>query len=109
MFWAVVYEGCRFTSHENRLSSFLASPLKTIQSLLSTEKTISGLEEDLERGRQVLSQRVSSLIVQLQDVVPLKILDKNEAFLVLRRLLNFAPHKAEGPGLGCDQFVDFQV
>ena len=48
-------------------------------------------------------------MVQLQDVVPLTLLDKKEAYLVLRRLLNFAPHKAEGPALGYDQFVDYQA
>src|SRR3989442_7802039 len=109
LYWAVVYEGCRFGKNGNRLASFLKQPGKRLERLLSKEKTLENLEQELERSRQVLAQRVASLMVQLQDVVPLRLLDKKEAYLVLRRLLNFAPHKAEGPALGYDQFVDYQL
>ena len=43
------------------------------------EKTQESLEHELERSVQVLAQRVASLMVQLQDVVPLRLLDKKEA------------------------------
>src|SRR6266852_507313 len=109
LYWAVVYEGCRFSRNGNSLASFLEQPGKRFQRLLSKEKTLENLEQELERSRQVLAQRVASFMVQLQDVVPLRLLDKKQAYLVLRRLVNFAPHKAEGPALGYDQFVDYQL
>jgi type IV secretion/conjugal transfer VirB4 family ATPase len=108
LYWAIVYEGCRFTDGKH-VWSFLQQPSKSLERWLSTGKTLENLEQELERSRQILAQRVASLMVQLQDVVPLKLLDKNEAYLVLRRLLNFAPHKAEGPILGYDQFIDYQL
>jgi type IV secretion/conjugal transfer VirB4 family ATPase len=109
LYWAVAYEGCRFGRNGNGLASFLQQPVKRLQRLLSQEKTLENLERELDRSRQALEQRVASFVVQLQDVVPLRLLDKKEAYLVLRRLLNFAPHKAEGPALGYDQFVDYQL
>src|SRR2546425_8109997 len=109
LYWAVVYEGCRFGRNGNSLASFVGQPGKRFQRLLSTEKTQQNLEQELARSSQVLAQRVASFMVQLQDVVPLRLLDKKEAYLVLRRLLNFAPYKAEGPALGYDQFVDYQL
>ena len=109
IYWSVVYEGCRFVEDGNGLSSFLRYLAKKLQSFLSTGKTVETLEEELERSKQVLAQRVASLVVQLQGVVSLKLLDKNEAYLFLRQLLNFAPYKAEGPALGYDQFIDYQL
>src|SRR3989449_5452587 len=109
LYWAVVYEGCRFGRNGNRLASFLQQLGKRLERLLSQEKTLANVEQELDRSSQVLAQRVASFMVQLQDVVPLRLLDKKEAYLVLRRLLNFAPYKAEGPALGYDQFIDYQV
>src|ERR1019366_8083473 len=109
LYWSVVYEGCRFVEDGNGLSSFLRHPAKRLQSFLSTGKTVETLEEELGRSKQVLAQRVASLVVQLQGVVTLKLLDKNKAYLFLRQLLNFAPYKAEGPALGYDQFIDYQL
>jgi type IV secretion system protein VirB4 len=109
LYWAVAYEGCCFGRNGNGLGSFLQQPVKRLQTLLSKEKTLENLERELDRSRQALDQRVACFMVQLQDVVPLRLLDKKEAYLVLRRLLNFAPHKAEAPALGYDQFIDYQA
>jgi type IV secretion/conjugal transfer VirB4 family ATPase len=109
LYWVVVYEGDRFGRNGNDLASVLQQPARKLQTLFSKERTLENLERELDRSRQVLAQRVASFVVQLQDVAPLRLLDKKEAYLVLRRLLNFAPHKAEGPALGYDQFVDYQA
>ena len=109
LYWVVIYEGGRFGSIGTGPFSFLKQPAKTLTRLLSPETTHDKLERELERSIQVLAQRVQSLIVQLQGVVELRLLDKIEAYLLLRRLVNFAPYKAEGPGLGYDQFIDFQM
>ncbi len=79
LYWVVVYEGCRFGRNGNSVASFLQQPGKRLERLLSKEKTLANLEQELERSRQVLAQRVASFMVQLQDVVPLRLLDKKEA------------------------------
>ena len=108
-YWVVVFEGTRIGRNGNGRRSFLTDLWKRLLRGLSTDKTRANLETELERSGQVLAQRVASLVVQMQDVIHLKVLDKNDAFLVLRRLLNFTPHKAEGPALGYDQFIDYQL
>src|SRR5262249_36916365 len=105
LFWSVVYEGCCFNAKGTSIAATLRQPANSIRRLLSTERTQAALQAELERARQHLLQRVTSLIVQLRDVVPLQLLDKQQSFLFLRRLLNFAPHKAEGPTLAFDQYV----
>jgi type IV secretion/conjugal transfer VirB4 family ATPase len=108
-YWAVVYEGPRLGKGKHPFTSILADPGDRLLRGLSTGKTRENLEKELDRSRQVLAQAVEGLAVQLQDVIPFTQLDKKDAFLVLRRLLNFAPHKAAGPALGYDQFIDYQL
>lgn len=107
--WAVVYEGGQLGQRQRGLASLLREPSKGIWALLSERKAVRNLEAELTRARQVLTQRVAGLVVQLQDVVKLELLDKQEAYLVLRQLMNFAPHKVERPVLGHDQFIDYQL
>ena len=109
LYWALVYEGGQLGKRENGLAALLRDPIKGIWSLFSEKKTVHSLEAELARSRQFLAQRVESLVVQLQDVVKLKLLDKQEAYVVLRQLMNFAPHKVEGPALSYDQFIDYQL
>ena len=58
------------------------------------------MEKELATFAPSSRQRVEGLVVQLRGVLHLEVLDKDPAYRVLRRLLNFAPYKAEGPGLG---------
>ena len=109
LYWAVVYEGGQLGQRQNGLASLLQGPSKGIWALLSEKNAVRNLEAELTRSRQVLTQRVAGLVVQLQDIVKLKLLDKQEAYLVLRRLMNFAPHKVDGPALGYDQIIDYQI
>jgi type IV secretion system protein TrbE len=109
LYWALVYEGGQLGKRQSGLASLVREPSKVFQALFSEKKAVRNLEAELTRSRQILAQRVAGLVVQLQDVVKLKILDKQGAYLVLRQLMNFAPHKVEGPALGYDQFVDSQV
>ncbi len=67
------------------------------------------LEHDLARARDILADKVASVQVQLQDVLPLTRLNTAEAFHFLRRLLNYARHKADAPGPKYDAFLDFQA
>jgi type IV secretion/conjugal transfer VirB4 family ATPase len=108
-YWAIVYEGGQLGKRRIGLASFLQDPVGTLMTRFSETKTLENLEQEVIRSRQILTQRVASLVVQLQGAIKLRLLAKDEAYLVLRQLVNFAPHKAEAPALGYDQFIDFQV
>src|SRR5712691_9533304 len=45
LYWAVVYEGCRFGRNGNSLASFLPHPGKRLERLLSKEKTAENLKQ----------------------------------------------------------------
>src|SRR5258708_9919671 len=50
-----------------------------------------------------------SFVVQMQDCVRVDVLDKQRAFRFFRRLVNYAPYKADSVRLKYDQFVDYQA
>ena len=55
------------------------------------------------------SIRSNSFIAQLSDLCQLTLLHKDEAFCVLKRLLNFAPHKIESARRKHDAFLDYYL
>ena len=110
IYFAVVYEGLRRDSSlRTRLASFARNPSGALRAALYTHQKIAALEEELDRGRQELANKVNSFAVQLRDFVKIEVLDKKRAFTFLRRLLNYAPYKADAASLAFDQFVDFQL
>jgi type IV secretion/conjugal transfer VirB4 family ATPase len=110
IFWAVAYEDCRFNRNRSATASSLFSAhVAQIKMLLSDKSKREDLSCELSRARQVLTQAVNGLTIQLQDVLPLTRLSKHDAFLFLRRLVNAAPHKIAGPDLAFDQFIDYQL
>jgi type IV secretion/conjugal transfer VirB4 family ATPase len=108
-YFVVVYEGWRPQSGRPDISALLTAPRLTIPQILSTERTVTGLETGLTRACQTLRDKVAGLTIQLQDWVPVEILDKQRAFRFFRQLLNYTPYKANAVGLAYDQFVDFQA
>jgi len=71
-----------------------------------TSKTILLIEDDIEKARQLLVRAAKSLVTQLSDVVDITIAEKQEAFLMLRRLLNVDPTKARQEQLKYDVLLD---
>lgn len=109
-YMAVAYEGGeRSAKSSGTLSRVLQEPMEILRQLLSDERRTSVIEAGLSRARDLLRQKVLSFQVQLPEALQAEILDKNEAFRFLRRLLNYAPHKADGVRLKFDDFVDFQA
>ena len=110
IYFAVVYEGSRrAVGFGQRVSAFAANPALAIRSALSTEKRIAILDEELDRARELLANKVHSFAVQLSDFIKIETLDKRRAFGFLRQLLNYAPHKTDGVSLAYDEFVDYQA
>jgi type IV secretion/conjugal transfer VirB4 family ATPase len=109
-YFAVIYEGWRHTNRlRGHLSELFRNPQASLREWLSTDGKITVLEEDLNRAREVLTNKVMSFVVQLQDTVQVEVLDKQRAFRFLRRLLNYTPYKADGIRLKYDSYVDYQA
>ncbi len=108
--FAVAYEGWRHKAGvHGGLLEFLKKPLTGLRERLSNLNTLTVLEEELERAREILENKVMNFVVQLPDSLHAEVLDKQRAFRFLRRLLNYAPFKADGVRLKYDNFVDFQA
>jgi type IV secretion/conjugal transfer VirB4 family ATPase len=85
------------------------APVAALREWGSTSRTIVRLDDDLERRRLQLRHKVEAFALQLQDTVGPRLLPKGEAFTFFRRLLNYAPAKADGVRLREDAFLDFDA
>jgi type IV secretion system protein TrbE len=106
---AVVYEGWRPQDHSTRLMTCLSAPRESLRRLFSEHETHAHLQQELDQAREFLTNKIESLAVQLGDFLDVERLDNQQAYAVLRRLLNYAPFKAEGVKLKYASFVDFQA
>jgi type IV secretion system protein VirB4 len=106
---AIAYEGWRPRNHRTRLVQYLTEPREALQRLFSEQKTVSHLGETLESAKEFLANKVASFALQLGDFLKVEPLDSQQAFTVLRRLLNYVPHKVDGVKLKYASFVDFQA
>ena len=107
IFFVILYEGAR--QEGSRLRRLFQHPAETTAQWLSATKTALFLEDDIDRAASVLANKVRSFVIQLQDSAAPELLAKDAAFRFLRRLLNFAPHKADSVALKHDTFLDYYV
>ncbi len=110
IYFAVVHEAPRrAASLGQRASAFAANPAEAIRAALSTENRIAILDQEIERARELLTNKVTTFAAQLSDFIKIGTLDKGRAFGFLRRLLNYTPYKSDGVNLAYNEFVDFQA
>ena len=95
------------------LSRFLEHPAKSFFELcaqsFSTRKMVLVLGKDLEEAQAAVMQKAHSFILQVGDFLPVRILGKQEAFAVLKRILNFDPEKLHAAHLKHDTFLDYYL
>jgi type IV secretion system protein VirB4 len=109
-YFAVVYEADRKNqSLGEGLSRLMTCPKQAMAEMLSSQTRMAALEKDIDQHREILSGKVMSFVIQLQDFIHIEVLDKDRAFAFLRRLLNYTPCVAESGRLKYDNFVDFQA
>ncbi len=110
LYFVLIYEGWgrRRAASQNRLSQLVRSPGHFLKGFLSAAQ-FTVLESELNLAQQVLSSKVTSFLVQLQDLVNAERLTKDEAFRFLGRLLNYAPYRTDHMRLKYDLFVDQQL
>jgi len=107
---AIVYGGWKQADTlRGRFHHLMTEPRRALGDILSERGRLTLLDAELGRAQEVLGNKVSSLVVQLGDFVGLEVLDHERAFQFLRRLLNYAPDKAEGARLNGPVYVDFQA
>ena len=108
VYYAVVYEGAiSRVDQKASLLGMLANPKQAIAKCLLAQHKIENLQEQLSQSIEFLTNKVHTVVVQLRDLLCAEPLDTQAAFRVLRRFLNFAPHKVD-LALKYPAFVDFQ-
>jgi len=94
------------------LAEFPNHPQRTFGALvrqLSTRKTVLTLGKELGDAQAALLQKAHNFMLQVSDFLPARILDKREAFGVLKKTLNFDSAKLELAKLKHDAFLDYYL
>ena len=113
IYCVVLYKGFEATAKlTEALAEFTKNPRRAIGDLrahFSSQKRIVALGREVSTAEAALQQKAQSFILQVSDFVAVRILDKNEAFRVLKRTLNFDPDKLELAKLKHDTFLDYYL
>src|SRR5580692_2390318 len=94
------------------LAEFPKNPKKAfadLRSYFSGQTQTVALGQHVSNAQAALLQKARSFILQVSDFLAVRMLDKQEAFRVLKRTLNFDPHKLELAKLKYDTFLDYYL
>ena len=113
VYYVVLYKGFQ-TSHKlgSALAEFPKNPKKALADLrahFSSEKQTVVLGQHVSNAQAALLQKARSFILQVSDFLAVRMLDKQEAFRVLKRTLNFHPDKLDLAKLKYDTFLDYYL
>ena len=113
VYYVVLYQGLQAT-HKlgSAFAEFSKNPKKALADLhahFSSQKQIVALARDISDAEAVLLRKARSFTLQVSDFLPVRMLDKQEAFRVLKRTLNFRPDKLELAKLKYDTFLDYYL
>jgi type IV secretion system protein VirB4 len=92
-----------------RLASNPGEAVGELKGYLSSKKQTLLIGSAIEKQHRTLLHQVRSLILQLSDFVKIEVCDKQQAFAVLKRLLNFSPAKIEHARLKYDTHADYYL
>ncbi len=113
IYYVILFEGFRYSrTLRSTLADFPRRPAKTLADLLaffSTQKQVVLLDREIAKSQAALVQKVQSFILQVSDFLTVRLLDKQEAFRILKSTLNFAPNKLEMAKLKYDTFLDYYL
>jgi type IV secretion system protein VirB4 len=113
IYYVILFEGFRYTRTLSRaLSEFPKHPSKALGELrahFSGTKQVVLLDREISKGQATLRQKVEGFILQVSDFLPMRLLDKQESFRVLKQTLNFDPHKIAFAHLKYDTFLDYYL
>ncbi|MGA7174747.1 MAG: DUF87 domain-containing protein [Candidatus Acidiferrales bacterium] len=113
IYYVVLYQGSRYSrTLSSTLLEFPKRPAIALGELLaglSTKKRFVLLDREIGKAQAALLQKAESFILQVSDFLSVRLLDKHEAFRVLKKTLNFAPDKLELAKLKYDTFLDYYL
>jgi type IV secretion system protein VirB4 len=113
IYYVVLFGGFRHkTSIAGSLAKLGSHPqaaVEELRALLSTKKQVLWMERELDAAKSVLRTRVRSFLAQVSDFANARLLAKQDAFGVLKRILNFSPLKIENAKLRHDTFLDYYL
>jgi type IV secretory pathway VirB4 component len=111
IYYIVLYEGFRYqTSIVESLAKLSSEPreaLRELSAFLSTPNQVVLIDNEIERACAALRAKAHSFQLQVGDFVSTHIVAKEEAFRVLKQILNFSPLKIAKAQLKCDTFLDY--
>ena len=113
IYYVILFEGFRYTrTLRSTLADFPKTPAKSLVELLAyfyTQKQLVLLDREIAKAQATLLQRTQSFVLQVSDFVAVRLLDKQEAFRILKRTLNFAHEKVHQAKLKYDTFLDYYL
>src|ERR1700722_10056853 len=113
VYYVVLYHGFQTSAKlGSALAEFPKNPKKAVADLrahFSGQKQLVILGEHVSNAQAALLQKARSFILQVSDFLAVRMLDKGEAFRVLKRTLNFQPDKLELAKLKYDTFLDYYL
>jgi type IV secretion system protein VirB4 len=113
VYYVVLYHGFQTSAKlGSALAEFPKNPKKAVADLrahFSGQKQVVVLGQHVSNAQAALLQKARSFILQVSDFLAVRMLDKQEAFRVLKRTLNFDPHKLELAKLKYDTFLDYYL
>jgi type IV secretion system protein TrbE len=112
-YYVILHEGAthqaKLGKSIQRMASAPKEAVEEFQGFFSSKKQTLLIVSAIEKQHRMLLHQVRSLILQLSDFVKIEVCDKQEAFVVLKRLLNFSPTKIEHARLKYDTHVDYYL
>src|ERR1700723_235193 len=113
LYYVVLHQGFQTAAKlGNALADLPKNPKKALADLqahFSSQKQVVVLGQHVSRAQAALLQKARSFILQVSDFLPVRMLDKQEAFRVLKRTLNFQPDKVDSAKLKHDTFLDYYL
>jgi type IV secretion/conjugal transfer VirB4 family ATPase len=110
----VVIAGGLQTSRQfaSAIAGLAKNPRKAVadlRALLSAHKPTVVMAQHVNNSQAALLQKARSFILQVSDFLTVRLLDKQEAFRVLKKTLNFHPDKLALAKLKHDTFLDYYL
>ena len=113
IYYVILFEGARYKRTLRtafaKASQNPSAALGELSAYFSTKKQVVLFEREIGKCQATLHQKAESFILQVSDFLAVRLLDKHEAFCVLKRTLNFDPQKIELAKLKYDTFLDYYL
>jgi type IV secretion/conjugal transfer VirB4 family ATPase len=113
VYYMVLYRGFQaaqsFAGVQREFSKGPKRGFTELAAQLSSRKQVLVLGKGVEDAQSALLRKAHGFILQVSDFLAVRVLDKQEAFRILKRTLNFDPQKLELAKLKHDTFLDYYL